>query len=166
MGWHQKIREEKMIIVSACLLGENCTYEGGNNYNQAVCDWLEGKDFIAVCPERAAGLETPRPPAEIKCGSGKGVLEGWDKVFSQNGIDLTKEFLHGASKILEQAEAAGATTAVLKESSPSCGVHFVYDGSFAHKKIVGQGVTAALLAREGIKILSEKDIENLIKKDT
>lgn len=155
-----------MIIVSACLLGENCTYEGGNNYNQAVCDWLKGKDFMAVCPEKSAGLKIPRPPAEIKCGSGKGVLESWDKVFSQNGMDLTKEFLHGAFKILEEAEAAGATIAVLKESSPSCGVHFIYDGSFCHKKIAGQGVTAALLAREGINILSEKDIENLMQKDT
>ncbi|MGI5892058.1 MAG: DUF523 domain-containing protein [Bacillota bacterium] len=154
-----------MIIVSACLLGKNCTYDGGNNYNQAVCDWLKDKQFIAVCPEEVAGLPIGRPPAEIKGASGTGVLGSYNKVFDKSGRDVTKEFLAGALKTLEEADSAGATIAILKENSPSCGVHFVFDGTFSHKKTPGKGVTAALLEREGIKILSEKDIEQM-KKDT
>ncbi len=137
-----------MIIVSACLLGINCKYDGGNNLNKKVLDlFLEGK-AIPVCPEQLGGLSTPRLPSEIING----------KVFDIEGKDVTKNFLKGANETLRLAKLLECKKAILKENSPSCGVKYIYDGTFSGKKIKGNGITAALLKANGRKVVSEEEI--------
>ena len=137
-----------MILVSACLLGENCKYTGGNNRNEAVLAYLADKDHIPFCPEQAGGLPTPRLPSEIRDGG----------VYSSEGGDVTANFRLGAEKALAACRERGVTRAILKEASPSCGVHRVYDGTFSGRTVPGMGVTARLLAENGIEVLSEEDI--------
>lgn len=140
-----------MILVSACLLGENCKYSGGNNRSEAVLRYLEGKEYIPFCPEREGGLSVPRPPCEIR----------GDRVCTPEGTDCTAEFTLGARKALALCREKGVTAAILKERSPSCGSREIYDGSFTGTRIPGQGVTARLLEEEGIRLYSEKDMEGL-----
>ena len=140
-----------MIIVSACLIGKNCKYNGGNNYNQAVIDYLSDKEYIAFCPEVEAGLPTPRPPVELQ----------ENKAINAEGQDVTSSFSKGAQKALLLCLDKNIDTAILKEQSPSCGVNKIYDGSFNGIKIAGKGMTADLLSRHGIILYSEKDIELL-----
>ena len=137
-----------MIIVSACLIGENCKYDGTNNKNQKVLDFLKDKEYVSVCPEMLGSLSCPRVPAEIKDG----------KVFNKVGQDVTIQFKKGAVKALEIALENKAYMAILKESSPSCGVNTVYDGSFTSKKVKGSGITADLFKKQGIKVITEKDV--------
>ena len=141
-----------MILVSACLLGENCKYSGGNNRSEAVCRYLEGREYISFCPEQAGGLPTPRMPSEIR----------GDRVYARDGADVTDAFRKGAEKALALCEEEGVETAILKEGSPSCGSHMVYDGTFSGVKIPGRGITARLLEEAGIKICSENDIISAI----
>ena len=140
-----------MILVSACLLGENCKYSGGNNRSEAVLRYLEGKEYIPFCPELEGGLSVPRPPCEIRD----------DRVYTPDGTDCTAEFTIGARKALALCRETGVSAAILKERSPSCGSHMIYDGSFSGTKIPGQGVTARLLGEDGIALYSEQDIENV-----
>ena len=136
-------------LVSACLLGHNCKYNGGNNDNAAVRAFLQDKDWCVFCPERASGLPAPRLPSEIRGG----------KVYSKAGDDVTEEFRLGAEKALALCKKQGADRAILKARSPSCGPHAVYDGSFTGTVVPGMGVTAKLLAENGIELLDEEDIE-------
>ena len=136
------------ILVSACLLGENCKYSGGNNYNQAVCDFARGHQVVPVCPEVLGGLPTPRCPAEIVQGV----------VTNKDGINVDREFRAGAAKALAIAKENGVELAILQSRSPSCGVKEIYDGSFCGKKIKGQGVFAKLLTMHGIKVLDAEDV--------
>jgi uncharacterized protein YbbK (DUF523 family) len=136
-----------MIIVSRCLVGENCKYNGGNNYNEEVCKFLEGKEYITICPECDGGLTIPRDPSEI---SG-------NRVLSKNGKDVTENFIKGAEIALDVAFKNGAELAILKQSSPSCGSGSIYDGTFTGNKISGDGITAALLKKHGIKVITETD---------
>ena len=138
-----------MILVSACLLGEDCKYDGGNNKNESVLKYLDGKKYISVCPEMLGGLKCPRLPSEILC----------DRVIAKDGKDVTENFASGAKKVLEIALKYNVKEAVLKESSPSCGSNFVYDGSFTKTKIKGMGITAKMLETEGITVKSETDLE-------
>ena len=144
-----------MILVSKCLLGENCKYSGGNNRNEEVLRFLENREYIAVCPEMMGGLSCPRSPSEITC-TGEGV-----QVINNNGEDVTKEFLNGAKRVLEIAKNSGAHTAIFKDGSPSCGVNFVYDGTFSGKKKKGCGITSALLKENKIKVVSESETNNI-----
>ena len=154
-----------MILVSACLLGQKVKYDGGDNLQELLKAAEKEGHFVSVCPETAGGLPRPREPVEIQKGTGEDVLEGCADVQSPSGKDCTKEFLNGAQSVLETAKRYHARVAILKESSPSCGSHTVYDGTFTHKKIEGQGVCAALLKRNGIRLYSEKDMtEELLKK--
>ena len=137
-----------MILVSACLLGHNCKYNGGNNDNAAVHRYLEGKDWVCFCPERSGGLPAPRLPSEIRDG----------RVYSKAGEDVTEEFRLGAEKALAFCKSHGVTEAVLKARSPSCGVHAVYDGTFTGRVTPGMGITAALLAENGIRLRDEEDL--------
>lgn len=149
----------KKIMVSACLLGKNCKYNGKNNLDKNVEKFLEGRCFIEVCPEEISGLTTPRVPSEIETGfDGEDVLKEKSKVFSKIGTDMTADFLKGARKTLDIALKNKVEIAILKESSPSCGSKMIYDGSFSNKKKVGRGVTSALLEENGIKVISEEDI--------
>ena len=111
-----------------------------------------------MCPEEDGGLGTPRPPAEIFGGDGADVLRGTARVLTKGGVDVTEGYLVGARLALEAARAAGATTAILKARSPSCGSGCIYDGSFTRTARQGDGVTAALLKAEGIEVVTEQEI--------
>lgn len=139
------------ILVSACLLGENCKYNGGNNKNDNVIKLGEKHTLIPICPECMAGLHIPRVPSEIRNGS----------VYSKNGDDLTNEFKDGAQQSLYVAEESACQIAVLKERSPSCGFGEIYDGTFSSKLVKGNGITAQLLYDNGIKIYGESQIKNI-----
>ena len=140
-----------MILVSACLLGHNCKYNGGNNRSAAVEAYLEGKPWVCFCPERASGLPAPRLPSEIRQG----------RVYSKSGEDVTEEFRAGAERALAFCKSHGVTQAILKARSPSCGVHAVYDGSFTGRVVPGMGVTARLLAENGMALMDEEDVAAL-----
>ena len=136
------------ILVSACLLGKNCKYNGGNNLNQRVLDFIEGHEVIGVCPEQLGGLSTPRLPAEIVDGV----------VTNKEGVSVDAEFRKGAQSALAAALENKVDLAILQSRSPSCGVKEIYDGSFSGKKIKGQGVFAKLLSANGIKVLDAEDV--------
>lgn len=136
------------ILVSACLLGENCKYDGGNNKNPKVLDFIKGHEVIPVCPEVFGGLSVPRAPSEIVNGN----------VINKKGDSVDFEFRTGAAVALAQAVENQVDMAILKANSPSCGYGYIYDGSFSRTLIKGNGVFAELLEREGIKILTENDI--------
>ncbi|HCX79485.1 MAG TPA: hypothetical protein DG577_08730 [Firmicutes bacterium] len=146
------------FIVSACLLGCSCKYNGGSNSNPAVIKFLAGKDFIAFCPEVEGGLPTPREPSEITGGSGTEVLKGCASVLTKSGKDTSRHFLRGAGIAVQKALDFGARAAILKERSPSCGVRAIYDGSFSGSAVPGQGVTAAALAAAGLLLFSEETL--------
>lgn len=137
-----------MIIVSACLLGENCKYDGKNNKNEAVIKYLKDKSYIAVCPEMLGGLPCPRTPAEIKDG----------RVYFKDGTDVTDAFLSGANEVAEIVDQYEITEAILKEGSPSCGTSSIYDGTFTGTKVKGKGITADALSKLGIKLINEKEL--------
>lgn len=136
------------ILVSACLLGKNCKYNGGNNLNQGVLDFVEGHEVIGVCPEQLGGLSTPRLPAEFVDGV----------VTNKEGVCVDNEFRKGAQEALAAALEKKVDLAILQSRSPSCGVKEIYDGSFSGKKIKGQGVFAKLLSAHGIKVLDAEDV--------
>ena len=145
-----------MILVSSCRLGECTKYSGGHNRHPFFETKREG--IVSVCPEVMGGLLTPRPPAEIVGGSGTDVINGMCRVCSKVGADVTGEFLCGAKKTLSLAKEHHVRYAVLKESSPSCGSHTIYDGTFSGVKRAGEGVTTALLCAHGIMVYSEKEL--------
>jgi len=146
-----------MIMVSACLLGENCKYSGGNNKNRKVISFLKNKRIIPVCPEKLGDLTIPRNPAEIVGGDGNDVLLGKAKVLSKDGSDVTARFVLGAWKTLKTAQENQISFAIMKERSPSCGVHRIYDGSFSGRMVHGSGVCTALLRAQGINVISEEE---------
>ena len=139
------------ILVSACLLGENCKYSGGNNKCDEIIELGKRHKLIPVCPECLGGLPIPRVPSEIKNG----------RVYAKTGEDLTEAFEDGAEKSLYVAEESGCQLAILKERSPSCGFGEIYDGSFSGKTIQGNGITAQLLYDHGIVILGETKIDKI-----
>ncbi|GIM28696.1 hypothetical protein CPJCM30710_13620 [Clostridium polyendosporum] len=148
-----------MIIISACLCGINCKYNGGNNLRKDIKDLFDQGKAVLVCPENLGELPTPRSAREIVGGTGKDVLEGRARVISAEGKDSTKEFLEGAEKTLEIAKKVGAKVAILKAKSPSCGCGWIYDGTFSGKLIKGNGVTAELLSKKGIKVYNEDNFK-------
>jgi uncharacterized protein YbbK (DUF523 family) len=137
------------VIVSACLLGVRCNHEGEANANDAVIALRATHRVVPVCPESAGGLATPRDAAERQPDG---------KVRTADGRDVTEWFERGAVQAVRLAEAIGATRAVLKARSPSCGCHQVYDGSFTRTRVDGEGVTAAALRRAGLEVVSEEDL--------
>lgn len=143
-----------MKLVSACLLGVNCNFEGKNWLNRALLEEFKKGELFPVCPEVLGGLPVPRIPAEVQNGDGTDVWQGKAKVVNKKGIDVTEQFLKGAKETLEIAKAVGATEALLAEKSPSCGCSRIFDGTFSGTIIEGYGVTAALLKENGIKLVS------------
>lgn len=145
------------FLISACLVGEHCRYDGGgfDGYPDLRRMVAEGR-AIAVCPEELGGLPTPRPPAELVGGDGHDVLAGEARLVTRDGADVTDAFLRGAEAAARLAIAHGATTAILKARSPSCGCHGVYDGTFGGGLAPGMGVTAARLTRMGLQVFSEE----------
>lgn len=152
-----------MILVSGCLLGVNCKYNGENNLSDELLSLLKSKGVVPVCPEQLGGLTTPRTPAEILDGDGASVLDGNGRVLNKHGVDVTSEFLIGAKESLKLAKLFDINIAVLKARSPSCGCGSIYDGSFSGKVKSGDGVTAALLKKNGIAVFTEENFHDLIK---
>jgi NAD+ synthase len=140
------------------LLGCNCKYSGGNNLNAAVEQFLAGRDYITICPEVDGGLPTPRLASEIAGGTGSDVLAGETPVRTKCGRDVSAQFLKGAEIALTAAADFGAKAALLKERSPSCGVHSIFSGDFSGTVVPGNGVTAAALARAGLLLFTEEAI--------
>lgn len=147
-----------MILVSACLLGIDCKYNGSNNDNIKVKEYLKNKEFIIVCPEQLGGLTTPRDPSEIVKFDNSEIMDKAYKVISNKNIDVTKNFIKGANETLKIAQIYKCKEAILKDGSPSCGSNFIYDGSFTGNKIKGEGLTAKLLRDNNIKVISENDL--------
>ena len=141
------------ILVSACLLGCPCRYDGKSKPNDAVLALMEHHTLIPICPEQMGGLATPRVPAERKDGG----------VFTERGRDVTEQYRRGAEEALRLAQLYGCKYAILKERSPSCGNGQIYDGSFSRRLINGDGVTAQLLKAHGITVLGESEVDKLWK---
>ncbi len=141
-----------MILVSACLCGVHCRYDGkAKPDEEAMALMREGK-AIPICPEQLGGLPVPRPPAEIMEGDGEAVLCGCARVRNRMEQDVTEAFIIGAEETLHIARLSGAHRAILKANSPSCGVGIIYDGTFSGSTREGDGVAAALLRKNGIEV--------------
>lgn len=145
------------ILVSACLAGRACRFDGSANPDDAVGRLVAEGRAVLVCPEVDGGLGTPRPPAEIVGGDGTDVLEGRARVVTRDGVDVTEAYVKGAERALTAARGAGAATAILKARSPSCGKGGIYDGSFSRALRAGDGVTAALLRAHGITVVTDEE---------
>ena len=152
------------LLISRCLLGHRVRYDGGASGPYAqLAQWQAEGRVIALCPEVAGGLPTPRAPAEIPGGQGAQVLDGTAPVMTVEGEDVTAAFVSGAHQALELVERHGIRIAILKANSPSCGNRQTYDGSFSGVKVEGQGVTAALLSRAGVQVFSELELDEAAK---
>ena len=143
---------KEKLLISACLCGKNTKYSGGNNLISRLAELEEKFELYLVCPEVDGGLTTPRNPSE----------QIGDKVVSNKGVDVTLEFNLGAKIALGVAQKHDIKKALLKESSPSCGTHKIYDGTFSGKKINGMGVTAKLLQENGVEVYSDEEIEKIL----
>ena len=141
------------ILVSACLMGDNCKYNGGNNLNQKLVDFLKTHDVVKVCPEVLGGLPTPRTPAEIQKG----------QVINREGKNVTKEFERGAQRAFEIVQKEKPDLIILQSRSPSCGIKQIYDGTFSGRKIDGQGLFAALCIKAGCKVLDIEDLDEYLR---
>ena len=140
------------VMVSACLTGDNCKYNGGNNFNQKMMDFLQSHEMIKVCPEVFGGLPTPRPSAEIVNG----------QVMNTEGKNITKEFSLGAQKAFKIVQQEKPDLIILQSRSPSCGIKQIYDGTFSGNKILGHGLFAALCIKAGYKVLDIEDIDDYL----
>ncbi len=136
------------IAVSACLMGENCKYNGGNNLNERVIDFIGDKKYIKICPEVLAGLGTPRVPIEIVNG----------EVISRDGVNVDKEIREAVEKILAMLKKEEIECVILKSRSPTCGVKEVYDGTFSGRLIKGEGTLAEALRKAGYRVIDCEDI--------
>ena len=142
----------KKIVVSACLLGENCKYSGGNNYDPNVAELIRGREVIPVCPEVLAGLGIPRTPMEIQ----NGIL------VDKNGNVPDKKVRHAVALILQQLRHEDIEFVILKSRSPTCGVHQVYDGTFTGTLVDGSGVLAQALRAAGYTVMDNDELEGKI----
>lgn len=138
------------ILVSACIMGENCKYNGKNNYNEEAAIWLKDKDVISICPEMLAGMDIPRPCAEIVNGV----------VMDENGKNVNEEYEKAASLALSYIQNEEIVLAILQSRSPTCGVNQIYDGNFSGKLITGSGLFAKKLKENGYKVI---DVEEIVK---
>ncbi len=143
----------KNVLISACLFGEKCRYDGKDNLIGGL-DLLKDKcTLIPVCPEALGGLSTPRNPSEIV----------GDRVIMDNGNDVTAEYSRGAEIALRTALENGCKIALMKAKSPSCGVGKIYDGTFSRTLTDGDGITARLLKKHDIKVFDETEVPELIQ---
>ena len=141
------MKNEK-ILVSACLLGENCKYNGGNNFNAAVADYVKGREVLPICPEMMAGMGCPRIPIEIV----DGVL------VDRNGNNVDHAMRNAVEMAMDRIQNENVRCAILQSRSPTCGVNQVYDGSFSGKLIPGSGIFAQALKEAGYQVLDVEDI--------
>ncbi|MFW5992469.1 MAG: DUF523 domain-containing protein [Halanaerobiaceae bacterium] len=153
-----------MIVVSACLLGENCRYDGSNTYNKELVELFAGRELLPVCPELSGNLPVPREPAEIVGGDGFDVLNAQARVLCRDGMDVTLHFVNGSKRVMKKCKNHNngiVKMAVLKARSPSCGVRKIYDGNFNGRLKPGPGVMAARLKKEKIPVYTEDDLEKI-----
>jgi uncharacterized protein YbbK (DUF523 family) len=143
--------KEISSIVSACLAGVACRYDGKDNYCQKVVDLVKQGKAIPICPEQLGGLPTPRNAAE----------RNGDKVIAKDGKDLTEQFQKGAREALKIAQLVGAKTAILKARSPSCGKDKIYDGTFSKALTDGNGIFAQICQENGIKVITEEELDSI-----
>ncbi len=137
------------ILVSACLLGVRCRYDGGGNEQKWIRNLAKSQQLIPVCPEQLGGLPTPRPPVEWRDG----------RAVNTEGADCTEAFMRGAAEAVKIARCTGCELAILKARSPSCGCRQIYDGTFNGRRIEGQGAAARLLAESGLPVMDEEEAE-------
>lgn len=142
---------KRNVIISACLMGTNCRYDGKGAQIEELEELMEGYSLIPVCPEIFGGLPIPRDPGE-RIG---------DKVITINGEDVTEFYVKGSEEVVKLARLYGCDLAILKERSPSCGYGTIYDGSFTNKRIKGNGILADALLAEGVRILGESNLAML-----
>ncbi len=135
------------VLVSSCIMGENCKYNGKNNKNEKVIEYLQGKEVVCVCPELLAGMSSPRPCAEIVDGC----------VYNEYGECIDSEYRKGVALALEKIKNEGIEFAILQSRSPTCGVNKIYDGTFSGRLISGQGLFAAALDKNGYKVIDVED---------
>lgn len=147
-------RSPAKYIVSACLAGERCRYDGGSNTVDSIKNLVENGEAVAVCPEVLGGMPVPRVRCELRRND-----DGTEEAVGEDGRNYTEQFKRGAVLSLEEAVKFGAATAVLKSKSPSCGCGLIYDGSFSGKLINGDGITARLFKKSGITVCTEKDFQ-------
>lgn len=136
------------VLVSACLLGENCKYNGGNNYSASVAQYVKDIEVIPVCPEMEAGFGCPRIPMEIVDG----------ELINRDGVNLDEPMRQAITRILDSLKGQEIQCAVLKSRSPTCGVRQVYDGTFSGKLISGMGLFAQALAEQGYQVLDSEEV--------
>jgi len=148
-----------MILVSACLAGINCNYKGESKPNEKIIELIKRGKAIPICPEQLGGLTTPRSGARILSGNGDDVLDGKSKLITDDGQDVTQQYLRGAYETLRIAKEFDVSIAILKQGSPSCGNGYTQGGKEYRKLVEGDGVTTALLKKNGIKVYSEEDLE-------
>jgi len=151
-----------LILVSSCLAGLEVRYNGSHSLDNRIQKLLQENRAITVCPELLGGFLTPREPAEIVGGDGEDVLDGKAKVVEKSGRDVTELYIKGAYHTLRKAQEVNATIIVIKEYSPSCGSAMIYNGEFKAKKVVGNGVTTALLKRNGLRVISEEKLTDIL----
>ena len=154
-----KIPPEGPVLISACLAGVPCTHAAEAKTRAWALELVASGRAVTVCPEVAGGLPIPRPEAEIQGGDGEDVLDGNARVVSVEGADVTDNYRRGAEVARNAAARAGATLAILKARSPSCGCGAIHDGSFSDRLTTGDGVTAAALKRAGLDVISDEDVE-------
>ena len=153
---------KKVIMVSTCLMGENTTYSGENHFSSDVAQLSKLFNVIKFCPEQLGDLPTPREPSEIKNGDGFDVIDVKANVVAKSGKDVTENFLRGAEETLKMALEHKPAFIVLKECSPSCGLHRIYDGSFTNTLNNGCGVTTALLIENGYIVMNEVEVARIL----
>ena len=153
-----KIKENELILVSACLAGVSCKYNGGNNLNLEILKLVQEGKAILVCPEQLGGLSTPRKPSEI-------VDRVSSKVVASDGTDVTEEYQKGAYETLKIANLYQVKKAILKSKSPSCGNTTIYDGAFTHTLVDGEGITTKLLRENGIEVVNEEEYVKELRKE-
>jgi uncharacterized protein YbbK (DUF523 family) len=149
------------VLVSSCLLGEKVRYHGGDAaISHPILDrWIAEGRVVPLCPEIEGGLPAPRPPAEIQGGTGDEVLRAVAFVRRKDDVDVSDAFRNGAAAAIDLVRRHGIRVAVLKDGSPSCGVHRIYDGSFSGRRLEASGVTAAALRQEGVHVFSDEELE-------
>lgn len=154
-----KIPSEGPVLISACLAGVPCTHAAEAKTRAWALELVASGRAVTVCPEVAGGLPIPRPEAEIQGGGGGDVLDGTARIYDAEGADVTEQYRRGAEVALNAAARTGATLAILKARSPSCGCGTIHDGTFSDRLIEGDGVTAAALKRAGLDVISDEDVE-------
>lgn len=146
------MKKQKKIMVSACLLGERCKYNGGDNLSAKLLRLTAGCILIPVCPETAGGLPVPRAPAELVNG----------RAITREGLDVDDAFRRGAETVLETAKKTDPDVIILQSRSPSCGVKQIYDGTFTGTKIPGSGIFAQMAMEAGYRVIDVEDLEETI----